>query len=161
MMDEAMFVEQVQSHERTLYRTAYSIMRNNQDSLDAVQSALTKAWAHRRKADPSVFRAWLLRIVINECYSMRRRLKRETLIEDFAQTADQPPPDPSLRDALDRLPENLKLSILLFYMEGFSVQEIAGMLKTPSSTIKWRLSKARKLLKEDLSEKGVALHGGF
>jgi len=161
MVDEATFVEQVQSNERTLYRTAYGIMRNNQDSLDAVQSALTKAWTHRHRTDPSIFRAWLLRIVINECYSMRRKMKWETLAEDVEQAAGQPPPDPSLRDALDRLPENLRLPILLHHLEGFSVQEIAGMLKTPSGTIKWRLSKARKLLKQDLTEKGVALHGGF
>jgi RNA polymerase sigma-70 factor (ECF subfamily) len=92
---------------------------------------------------------------------MRRRTKRETLMEEIGQMADQPPPDPSLRDALDRLPENLRLPVLLFYMEGFSVGEIAGMLKVPSGTIKWRLSKARKLLKDELSEKGVTQHGGF
>lgn len=160
-MDEATFTGQVQEHERTLYRVSFSIMRNDHDSLDAVQNALTKAWSHRHAVDPPMFRAWLLRIVINECLSMRRKTKRETLVGELPQIAAQKPPDPSLRDALDSLPENLRLPVLLFYMEGFSVKEIAGMLKAPSGTIKWRLSKARKLLKEELMERGVALHGGF
>ena len=81
-MDERTFVEQVKVHERTLYRTAFSIMRNDQDSLDAVQNALTKAWIHRNRVNPAAFRAWLLRIVINECYSMRRKTKKETLVEE-------------------------------------------------------------------------------
>jgi len=160
-MDERTFVEQVEAHERTLYRTAYSIMRNDQDSLDAVQNALTKAWTHRHRVDTAAFRAWLLRIVINECYSMRRKTKREALAPEADRISDQPPPNPFLKDALERLPENLRLPILLYYMEGFSVEEISGMLKVPIGTVKWRMSKARNLLREELSEKGVALHGGF
>ena len=154
-MDETDFVEQVQMHERTLYRTANSILRNDHDSLDAVQNALTKAWARRNAVDPPKFRAWLTRIVINECYSMRRRTKRETLTEVVDLIADLQPPDPSLRDALDTLPDTLRLTILLHYMEGFTLKEIAGMLRMPSGTVKWRLSRARKLLKDELTEKGV------
>ena len=160
-MDEIDFEQQVQAHERTLYRTANSIMRNDHDSLDAVQNALTKAWARRNTVDPPAFRAWLTRIVINECYSMRRKTKRETLAEVVDLIADLQPPDPSLRDALDELPDTLRLTILLHYMEGFSVKEVASMLSVPSGTVKWRLSRARKLLKEELTQKGVKLHDGF
>jgi len=160
-MDEWTFVEQVKVHERTLYRTAFSIMQNDQDSLDAVQNALTKAWVHRNRVNPVAFRAWLLRIVINECYSMRRKTKRETLVADVDPVSIQMPPDPFLRNTLERLPENLRLPILLYYMEGFSVKEIAKMLKVPAGTVKWRMSKARTLLREELSEKGAILHGGF
>jgi len=160
-MDQWTFVEQVKIHERTLYRAAFSIMRNDPDSLDAVQSALTKAWIHRHKVNPAAFRAWLLRIVINECYSMRRKTRRETLMKEAEPVSVQQPPDPFLRNALDRLPENLRLPILLYYMEGFSVKEISAMLRVPAGTVKWRMSKARTLLKEELSEKGAILHGGF
>ena len=160
-MDEWAFVEQVKVHERTLYRTAFSIMRNDQDSLDAVQNALTKAWIHRHRVNPVAFRAWLLRVVINECYSMRRKTKRETLVEEVDPVSVELPLDPYLWNALDRLSENLRLPILLYYMEGFSVKEIAKMLKIPAGTIKWRMFKARDRLKEELSEKGVTLHGGF
>ena len=161
MIDERTFVEQVQAHERTLYRTAFSIMGKDQDSLDAVQNALTKAWAHRHRVNPEAFRPWLLRIVINECYSMRRKAKRETLVEEVAPVSFQPPPDPFLKNALDRLPDSLRLPVLLHYMEGFSVKEIAGMLKIPAGTVKWRMSKARGLLRVALSGKGVTLHDGF
>ena len=160
-MNEQTFVEQVKVHERTLYRTAYSMTRNDHDALDAVQNALTKAWIHRHKVNPAAFRAWLLRIVINECHSIRRKTKRETLVEEVEPVQVQPPPDSLLRIALDRLPDNLRLPILLHYMEGFSIKEIAMMLRIPAGTVTWRMSKARILLKEELSEKGAILHGGF
>lgn len=161
MIDEAAFVEQVKAHERALYRMSYSIMRNDQDSLDAVQNALTKAWTHRHTVNPQAFKAWLIRIVINECHSMRRKTKRETLTADVDFTGNvQQPPDPSLHDALCNLPENLRLPILLYYIEGFSIGEIASMLRVPSGTVKWRLSKARRLLQEELSERGATEHVG-
>ena len=160
-MDERTFVEQVKVHERSLYRTAVSMMRNDRDSLDAVQNALTKAWIHRHRVEPEAFRPWLLRIVINECYSMRRKTKRETPVAEVEPGEVQPPPDPFLRNALDGLPENLRLPILLYYMEGFSVKEIAKMLKIPPGTVKWRMSKARTLLREELSKKGAIQHDGL
>lgn len=151
MIDQPQFTQEVMACERMLYRIAYSILRNDADCLDAVQEAILRAWGKRGTVQKSYFRAWLCRIVINECYSARRRIKR---LLPMAQIPDEgiEPEDVSLRDALERLPDKLRLPILLHYMEGFALADIAKMLDIPLGTVKYRLHKARLALKESLSE---------
>lgn len=60
-----------------------------------------------------------------------------------------------LRDALDRLPQDLRVATVLHYLEGFSVREIAEMLDTPENTVKMRLMRARRRLRGMLSEEEV------
>ena len=72
-MTAAEFSDQVLLMEPMLYRVAYGLLLNRTDCADAVQEALLRAWEKRRSLrDESLFRTWLVRILINECYTLLR-----------------------------------------------------------------------------------------
>jgi len=152
MVDEQTFVEEVQAMERTLYRVARGYLPGWEQCADAVQEALTKAWAKRGTAKPECFRAWITRIVINECHNLSRHRKRVLPVADLDPPGAAPPDGIPLRDSLLTLPEKLRTPVLLHYLEGFSLQDVARILRLPEGTVKSRLYQARKALKLQLEE---------
>ncbi len=151
MMDEQTFVREVQEMERTLYRIARSYLPRWEDCADAVQEALEKAWAKRTYAAPDYFRAWLTRIVINECHNLYRRRRRMVYVEEVEVGHSASFDDSvALRQALSALPEKLRIPLLLHYLEGFSLEDVARILHLPIGTVKSRLHQARKKLKLEL-----------
>ena len=146
-MEEERFVSEVRAMERTLYRVARGYLRTWDECADAVQEALCKAWDKRKRVDESYFQPWLTRIVINECHNIGRRKKR---LIPVAEPEREPAPEPALpelADALEALPEKLRLPLSLHYLEGFSVEEIARILRIPAGTVKSRLHQARSQLR--------------
>ena len=102
----------------------------------------------------SCAKTWLVRIVINECYAILRREKRLVPIDDFVENemAQEQADYSELYEAISRLPEEIRLTVTLYYMEGYSVREIADLLKTTESAIKNRLMRARTKIKRDLAD---------
>ena len=153
------FSNQVLLMEPMLYRVAYGLLLNRTDCADAVQEALLRAWEKRNTLrDESLFRTWLTRILINECYSMLRRRKRAVPLDEVPEPVAPPDADRELHDAIARLDKKLRLPVVLHYMEGYSVSEAAAILHLPAGTVKTRLFKARKILRlqlidEDLPER--------
>ncbi len=154
-MTEDFFVLEVQKWERLLYRISWSMLGSEADCCDAVQEALLKAWQCRSRIQEERFRAYLTRILINECHNIGRRKKK---ITPFNHLPDRPvPPDESLdiRDALMHLTEKERLMLVMYHMEGFSLQEIAKAMQMPLGTVKWRITKARKAFQAEwLAENG-------
>ena len=151
MIGEEQFTAKVLSMRDMLYRLSVSYLHSDADAQDAVQQAIESAWRHRGRVEPQAFRPWLTRIVINACKSQLRKKRRVFLsdrLECYAGAV--PPPDVTLADALSRLPEKLRTPLLLHYMEGFSVTETAGALHVPETTVRSRLYRARKALREEL-----------
>ena len=153
-MDKQELGQQMIALTGTLYHISYSLLRSEADREDAVQSAIEKGW---RKAsalrDESKLKSWMVRILINECYTILRRSIRETPME----TLDEPAVDAAnhelnLKDEIMALPELLRLPIVLHYMEGFSINEIASALRCPKGTVLSRMNRGRKLLREILTE---------
>ena len=153
-MDKQELGRQVIALTGTLYHISYGLLRREADREDAVQSAIEKSW---RKAsalrDESKLKSWMVRILINECYTILRRSIRETPVE----TLSEPPVDTdrqelNLKEELMALPESLRLPIVLHYMEGFSINEIASALHCPKGTVLSRMNRGRKLLRENLTE---------
>lgn len=150
-MDEQGFVTEVTAMRDMLYRLSVSYLHSDADAQDAVQQAIENAWRHRARVKPERFRPWLTRIVINECISQLRRGRRVLLtgrMELYGEQAEMP--DPTLSDALSRLPEKLRTPLLLHYMEDFSVKEVAQALGVPGSTVRNRLARARSALRAEL-----------
>lgn len=154
MVDEQTFTAEVQAMERTLYRVSRSILPTWEDCADAVQEALTKAWAKRGTPQPEYFRAWLTRIVINECHNLGRKKKRVVLVAEIEPTRHDlaPAADEALQEAISTLPERLRMPLHLHHLEGFSLEEVAKMLRVPVGTVKSRLHQARKQLRAQLTE---------
>ena len=153
-MDKQELGQQIIALTGTLYHVSYSLLRSEADREDAVQSAIEKGW---RKAsalrDDHKLKSWMVRILINECYSILRRSIREMPVETLIEPAvDTGAPDPDLREEIMALPEPLRLPIVLHYMEGFSINEIASTLRCPKGTVLSRMNRGRKLLRDNLTE---------
>lgn len=138
----------------TLYRVAYGLLPSPADREDAVQSAIEKAWRKaERLRDPDKLRPWLIRILVNECHNIGRGYVREVPSDALPDIAGPDTSDQSaLREAILTLPELQRVPIVLHYMEGFSIQEIAAALRCPRGTVLSRMDRARKRLKTLLSE---------
>ena len=149
-MDENRFITVSQQNMTALYRMAYSMVGNRADAEDAVQQALLKAWRARKTAREGSERAWLMKIVINECYTLLRRRRRNPF--EIIEPAVLPPEDTGLYEAIQSLPPKLRIPFLLKYMEGMTEAEVAETMRLPVSSIKNRLFRARNLLKKWLNE---------
>ena len=159
-MDKQQFTAEVLAREKTLYRTARAILREEADQQDAVQEAIAKAWAKRGSLrQPQYFATWLVRILINECNSIRRRQARIVLRGDWdagALGASPAPDEGALDAALDALGDRLRLPVVLHYTEGFAIRDIAGMLHCTQGAVKKRLSDARKALRLEIQHEKEA-----
>lgn len=160
-MDERTFEERVRALEPKLYRTACAMLWSDADAADAMQECIIKAWRRLGSLkDEERFEAWTMRILINECHDARRRGRRSAAVSfdeaiGESESARQAPVDIGLREALRELPEKYRLPLLLHHMNGYSLDEIAPMLRLPLSTLKGRLYQARKLLKTILDREAV------
>jgi len=153
-MDRQELGQQIIALTSTLYPISYSLLRSEADREDAVQSAIEKGW---RKAatlrDERKLKPWLVRILVNECYSILRKNRREFPAETlYTQAEPANPANAALRDEILALPEALRLPIVLHYMEGFSIQEIASALRCPKGTVLSRMNRGRIMIKQNLTE---------
>jgi len=150
-MNRTEFIERVRVCERRLYRVARTMLRSDADCEDAVQEALLRAWAKLHTLrEEQFFETWLIRILINECRMIWRRRPKAT--EEIPESLAAPGEDRSLIDALMNLPEKYRIPVELHYIEGYGMSEISRMLFIPEGTVKWRLSRARALLRNELGE---------
>lgn len=149
-MDKAFFIQEIEAHSGTLYRVAYTILRNDDACRDALQDAALKAWEKRASLrEEKYFRTWITRILINACYDAQRKRRRIVSLEDIPEPA-LAPPDPTLALALQALPEKLRLPLVLCYSEGMSYEEAAETLRLPVSTIRGRIHRAKGELRKEL-----------
>lgn len=153
-MTKMQFEEQVIRAQNTLYRVSSTMLKQPMDQHDAVQSCLLNAWKNRYALrDPKRFVPWLLQILVNECKRQIKRRKNMIPMEEMDQYIGvESIADSTLRDMVSALPEKERLPVVLHYIEGFSVQEVAVILKTPVGTVKTRMRSARKKLRMLLQE---------
>lgn len=152
-MNKEQFTAQVLYAEKSLYHIAFSILGNDEDCADAIQSAILHAFEKLHTLrNEAYFRTWITRIVMNECYQLLRSRKVqvpwEEYLENRAEVSKQP--DSGVLDAVMELEETYRLPLVLFYVEGFSVKEISGMLKLSPGAVKTRLCRGRNLMKAKL-----------
>lgn len=152
-MDREEFESRVRASQQRLYRIAFGLLREPADRMDAVQEAILKAWCSLpRLRDPALFETWLVRILINECRNRQRYQRRFVPTDAVPEPSVPHDPSTELRDAVLALPENLRVPVMLHYMEGYRTDEIARMLRIPTGTVRSRLRRARALLKNLLED---------
>ena len=148
-MNDSEYMRRVRAVEGRLYRIAQAMLWREADCLDAVQEAVFRGWMRRDSLkDPNRFEAWLVRILVNQCRDMLRRRKRGPLPLDVEiPREDRLCEDLQLRQALRALPEKYRLPLVLHHLEGYSVREVAQMLKLPEALVASRLYQARGALR--------------
>ena len=134
---------------QTLYRVSCSQLSIEADREDAVQEALRRAWEKRASLkDERYLHTWVIRILLNVCHDIRRERKRMIPTAEFPDAAA---PDGAgsadLRDCLLRLEERERTPILLYYLEGYDIGQIASILRIPQGTVKSRLNRGRRQLR--------------
>ena len=155
-MTQAEFVRRVVAMQDTLYRVSTTILPQLCDREDAVQSAIEKALRKQeRLRDPDALGAWLTRILVNECYAILRRRKREAPLAVCMERETAPDAHPDLYQLFTSLEEKYRLPMVLYYVEGYSVAEIAGILHLPQGTLKSRLHRGRQMLRNTLADQEV------
>lgn len=147
------FAAKTQSIRGRLYKTAMLYMGNHSLALDVLDEAIYKALCNHKKLQNSeYFDTWITRILINECYNELRRQKRIYPVEELPETAVQEFDSLPLKEAIRRLPKDLKDIVILRYFSGFTLVETARMLNIPQGTAATRQRKALQLLRLELEE---------
>lgn len=171
--NDAAFSRIMRRHNRLLFRTARSILKNDDDTQDALQEAYLRAWrALASFRSDARLSTWLVRIVVNEALGRLRRRGAQVMPLNAAIDADgetpemqmqanpDEQPEPSAMRAqirqqiearIDSLPDSFRSVFMLRGVEELSVEETAQALDIPEATVRSRFFRARGILREGLS----------
>ena len=148
MMEERPFTQKLLESEPMLYRIACALLRSEADRQDAMQETALKAWKNRASLrEEQYFRTWISRIMVNECHNLHRKNSRYVPVEELP---DRPAPDSGEQETrlmLESLPEKQRIPLVLHYLEGFSLEEIAQVQHISLALVKYRMHQARKALR--------------
>ncbi len=149
------FAGAVTEHGRRMFRAARAVLDSDADAEDAVSQAVLQAWQSLDGLkNREAVRPWLVKIAVNCAYAQRRRQGRVVYLDDLPQepAARETICHDGLWEAVCALPPDRRAAVVLFYYEDMSVEQIAKCLGVPKGTVKSRLSRARKQLKEMLCD---------
>ncbi len=158
------FSQLITDHYAGLYRFAQSMCRRQGMAEDLVQQTFLQ-WARKGQElrDESKAKTWLYTTIYREWLAIARKEKKHPAVEFEADvhggTADEPNDEPqvdsqTLQAALDKLDENYRAPLVLFYLRELSYKEIAEALDTPIGTVMSRLSRAKDALRKLLIQAG-------
>lgn len=174
--DKARFQEEALPVLDSLYAGALRMTRNPQDAEDLVQETMLRAFRSFNRYEPGTnIKAWLFRIMTNAYINTYRRRQREPQkvsqdeIQEFdlyQELKDHDPQyqatpetivldslvDSDIIEAIDDLPEQFRLAVVLSDIEGFSYAEMAEIMDVPMGTVMSRLHRGRKALQKRLWE---------
>jgi len=153
IIDTIRFTQCVTAFQPSVFRVAYSYVKNCADAEDITQEAFLKLYNSKETfVDDKNVKAWLIRVTSNiaKNYLSSAWIKRKTaLTEDIPLKNEK---DYELLEALNRLNKNYRVAIYLHYYEGYSVAEISEMLDISESNVKARLKRGRDKLRDILEK---------
>jgi len=175
------FNQLVMAYQGTAYNVAYRVVGNQEAAADACQDAFIKAYKAINQYKGGSFKSWLLRIVTNTCYDNIRYKSRRpsTSLEGMSEnptehntklvSQDEPPEEHVLRGELshliqagiNQLPEEQRIVVVLSDVQGMAYQEIAEIIDQPLGTVKSRLSRGRRRLRDFLLKQKELLPGQY
>lgn len=181
MADQETFADQAMEYMPALYTAALRMTRNPADAEDLVQEAYLRAYrAFGTFQEGTNLRAWLYRILTNtfiNSYRAKKRRPEQTDFEDveelylykrvgalagagnMGRSAEDELmdhfTDSDVKNAIEDLPEQFRIAVLLADVEGFSYKEIADILDVPIGTVMSRLHRGRRALQKALLEYGT------
>lgn len=159
-----MIDQYIRQYGKRLYGLCLTLCANSFDADDLYQDTWLKVVKNISQYDESrEFEPWLTRICVNTYRNKLRRITKSPFFDAFSSEEEKAAimgniaaPEiedySQLHEAVDRLPEKLRVTVILFYFQDMDVGQTAHALNIPPGTVKSRLSKARKLLKEVLTD---------
>lgn len=157
MTDKETFCELVRLNEKSMYHLAFSIVKNDADASEVLSEAVFRAYKNYDKLKSTdAFKSWILKIVHNSAIELIRKNSKLICLEEpekiESDTERNLSNQISLHEAIEQLKQPFRTVIVLYYFENFSVSEIAKITETSTVTVKQRLSRARKQLRDVLKE---------
>lgn len=159
--DDEAFYQLICQQQKQLYSVAYAFLRNEADTLEAIQEATCRSYLRlSRLKEPAHFRTWLTRILIHVCLDELKRQKRvasdwhagESLAIPIGSQLEQTAEKLVIEEALTKLTPMYRSIILMKYFEDLTIREIASRLGYPEGTVKTWLHKALGALRKDLGK---------
>lgn len=147
MHDSAAFSLLMQRYGADMYKTAKAILKNDEDAADAMQETALSCWEKiSTLKKEQYFKTWLTRILINHCNTIYKKRGKYVLDQILPETAavEDAYENVEWRELLQCLKEKYRIVIVLYYVEGFKIREIADLLQISESAVKERMSAARK-----------------
>ncbi|CCE00039.1 RNA polymerase sigma factor [Bradyrhizobium sp. STM 3809] len=170
--DETAFRLLVERHIDRAYAIALRIVGSAADAEDVVQDTMLKVWTHRGRWQHgrAKFSTWLYRVVSNRCIDLRRKPRTEN-VDVVPEIADGKPDAVSvieraemsdiLEAAMQRLPEQQRVAVILSYHENMSNGEIAEVMDTTVAAVESLLKRGRQHLREMLRRHERDIRGAF
>jgi RNA polymerase sigma-70 factor, ECF subfamily len=158
--EAAAFALLIQRHHARVHAHGWRILGEASRAEDIVQEVFLKLWTGKARYDASrgALLPWLLRITTNACLDARRALKPVVALTEAHEVPDNRPDAHATAEAkalhavLATLPQRQRAAIALFYLEGFSMNEVAEALGTNSKAVEGLLSRGKAALKQLLGE---------
>ena len=151
-------IQYILENQDRFYRVAYSYTRHQEDALDAVQSAVCKALeAHENIKNADAIRTWFYKILINECLTVLKKrgkvvLTADTVAQEEAYYEKGYEQGGDIEQELEKLEMDIQVIIKLRFFEEMSLKEISGITGFNLNTVKTKLYRGLKLLKENIQE---------
>ena len=151
-MTDYQFEKAVETYGDTIFRVAYSYLKNRSDAEDVMQETLLKLYQEVGRFESEEHRKrWLIRVAVNQCKSTLRStwLRRTVPLEELREEPAVPGPqvDDTLWRAIQRLPREQREAVVLFYYEDLTTEEIARVTGASPGAVRTRLSRARDHLR--------------
>ncbi|WP_456271647.1 sigma-70 family RNA polymerase sigma factor [Bacillus sp. AK031] len=153
--DDEAFYKLITLHRMQLYRIALSYFKNEHDAVEAIQETTFRAYKGLKKLKKTnYFSTWLIRILLNYCHDELKKKKRFVYDERLLNSTEGSFEKSALEveEAINRLDEKYKRVIVLKYLQGMKISEIADVLDHPEGTIKTWLHKGLIDLRNHLGE---------
>lgn len=147
--DNDAFVELMESQKLTMYKVARSYLKSDDDIADAIQETVLTCFEKLDSLEnEQFFKTWLIRILINKCIDILNASRRESPTEELPEQGGTcvSLENYEFYELLNSLNEKYRIILILYYVEGFKVKEIAQILDLEENTVKTRLSRGRKQL---------------
>ena len=140
------FSELIQINKVNMYKVARAILDNDEDVSDAIQDTILICWEKLDTLNKNeYFKTWMTRILINCCYKIINKNNKE-LPQAFTEELvvnDSGIDTVEWKNSLEYLEERYRIMIILYYVQGYKIREIAEILDIKETTVKDRLKKAR------------------
>lgn len=153
--DVEAFLELMDRNTLSMYKVARAILKNDHDTADAIQDTILNCFEkiHTLKKH-EYFKTWMIRILINNCNRILRHYRREKLLGEIpeAMKPDQSIEEFEFKEMLNLIDGKYRLILIFYYLEGFTLSEIAELLELNINTVKTRLSRAREQIRTAYQE---------
>ncbi len=151
--DKDAFIRLMEENKLAMYKTAKAILRNDEDSADAIQETILTCYKNIGTLKHNqYFRTWLTRILINKCNDIIRQ-NNNLIFADIYDTEECFSPEQAndekiaVNNCLNSLSEHDQLIMVLYYVNGFRIREIGQILNLNENTVKTQLSRGKERFK--------------